>query len=127
MPYLGGNPGTRRTSGNTVAQGAAGSTPWPVVDDNDTFETQRGTLTPSTDTTITFSAEVRLIHIKNWSTTARLLVKDGTISSDVDSTAAIVGLAPTANIDNDGWFPIKTTTIHLRAAAANEYSVSGYR
>ncbi len=124
--YLGGTPGTKRGGSSVVGQGTPGADPWPVIDDNETFETLRGTLTTSTDTTITFSQEVRLVHVHNWSTSKRLLVKDGAISSDTDTTASMIGVAPTLDIDNDGWYPFKTTTIHLRAGGASEYSVEGY-
>lgn len=98
-----------------------------VRDDLDTFESDHRTLTASTDTTITFSAEVRMVRVVNWDTARRVLVKDAAIGTDTDSASARVGKAPAADVSNEKWFPIKTTTIHLRSAGASEVTVEGYR
>lgn len=92
-----------------------------------TFEAQHVTLVASTDTTITFSAAVRAVQVKNWDTSFRVLVKDGAIATDVDATASRVGKAPAADVNNSDWFPFATTTIHLRSANTSEVTIEGYR
>lgn len=97
-----------------------------VADDFTSFEAQHVTLVASTDTTITFAQEVRMVRIVNWDTSNRVLVKDGAISSDADATATRVGKAPAADVPGTRTLPFKTTTIHLRSAAGSEVSVEGF-
>jgi hypothetical protein len=97
-----------------------------VLDDYNSFEAQHVTLVPSTDTTITFAQPVRNIHIKNWDTSNRILVKDGAIASDSDATASRVGKSPTTDVPGADWFPFATLTIHLRSSSGSEVTVEGY-
>ena len=90
------------------------------------FETQHITLVASTDTTVTFDPPVVAIRVRNWDTTARVLVSLTAIASDVDATASRVGKAPAADIPNNSTFPVRTSVLHLRSAAAAEVSVEGY-
>lgn len=92
-----------------------------------TFEAQHVTLSASTDTTITFASAVRAVQVKNWDVANVVLVKNGAIATDVDASASRVGFAPAANIPNSDWFPIATTTIHIRSAGASICTIEGYR
>lgn len=78
------------------------------------------------DTTFTFTQSVRLIRISNWNTDTRVLVKDGPIDSNSDMTAARVGRATLFNKPGQMWFPLVTTSIHLRARLAGDVTVEGY-
>lgn len=97
-----------------------------VTDDNVGFEAQHTTLTAGTDTTITFAQPVRVVRLSNFDTTNRVLVKNGAITTNTDAAAARVGIAPTANVPGEDYFPYITTTIHLRSAGASEVTVVGF-
>lgn len=125
--YLFGTPGTPRGGGNVVQQGSASATEkWGVRDDYLYHEAQHVTLTPNTDTAISFAQEVELIFVTNWSTTGRVLAKFAVITSNTDASAARVGLAPASDIPNDKPFIRRTTSIHIRSAVAAEVTVEGY-
>lgn len=96
------------------------------VDDYDSFQAIQQTLVASTDTTFVFNVPVRAVRVSNWNISARVLVKDGAIISDVDTASARVGKAPTADVPNQIWFPFATSTIHLRSSVAAEVTVEGY-
>lgn len=98
----------------------------PVVDDCVDFEAVHLTLTGGTDTTVNFAQPVRIVRLVNWSTTQRILAKNGTITSDVDSTATRVGKAPATDVPGTRTLPFTTSSIHLRAAADAEVSVEGF-
>lgn len=130
MAHLGGHAGTRRGGTSAVSQGAPGLDPWLVEDTMEEMEVQHMTLTANADVPVTFAGgPVRLVHILNWSTTTRLLVKDSAIISNTDAGASRIGIAPANDICNDDWFPYKnpTATIHLRSGSTNEVTVIGYR
>jgi hypothetical protein len=90
------------------------------------FESQHATLTPSTDTTFTFTPPILAIRVRNWDIANRVLVSTATITSAVDATATRVGKAATADIPTISTFPVRTQTIHLRSAGASEVTVEGY-
>lgn len=90
------------------------------------FEAQHLTLAASTDTTVTFDPPVTAIRVRNWDTTARLLVSLSAITSDTDATASRVGKAPGSDMPNVSTFPVRTATVHLRSSAASEVTVEGY-
>lgn len=98
----------------------------PVKDDFTDFYADHRTLVASTDTTITFSSQVRMVKIINWDTSNRILVKNGPITSDTDSTASRVGKAPASDIPNDSYFPFVTSSIHIRSAATSEITIEAY-
>lgn len=108
-----------------VALGAGGG-PVSVVDDFTDFQVQHVTLVPSTDTTITFTGQVRFVQVHNWDTGNRLLVKNAAIASDTDAAAARIGRAPAAEVPSKLNLPYRTTSVHLRSAAASEVTVIGY-
>lgn len=91
----------------------------------DTFEADHRTLVASTDTTLTFTG-FRMIRVLNWDTANRVLVKDGAITSDSDSSATRVGKAPTDDVPSSRSIPINGTTIHVRSAATSEITVEAY-
>lgn len=97
-----------------------------VNDDFTSFEANHQVLVSSTDTTVTFAQAVRMIQVSNWDTANRILVKDGSITSDSDSTAARVGKAPAADIPGKSTFVFKTASIHLRSAVNSEVTVTAY-
>lgn len=90
------------------------------------FESSHQTLSANTDTTITFSASVRLVRVTNWDILNVILVKNGAISSNTDATASRVGIAALLNIPNSEVFPITTSSIHVRSAAASVVTVEGF-
>lgn len=90
------------------------------------FESTHMTLVAGADTTITFSQTVRLVRITNWDIVNRLLVKNGVITSNTDSSASRVGIAPALNVPNSEVFPILTASIHIRSASASEITVEGF-
>lgn len=97
-----------------------------VADDMTSFETFRQALVASTDTTITFTQPVRLIKVKNESLVSTVFVRDAAIASDTPANAEMVGVAAAANLPNTDWFPIKTTTIHLRSAGTPTVDITGF-
>lgn len=110
----------------SVSQGSAGTEEWLVRDDYTGFESFHQTLVLGTDTTITFSSQVRMVRVTNWDSTARILVKNGAITSNTDATASRVGRAPTPDVPNSEVFPITTNSIHIRSALASEVTVEGF-
>lgn len=108
---------------NTRADGKAAI---EVNDDMTSFEAQETTLTASTDTTITFAQTVRLVKVKNFSTSATVFVRDGAISSDTPTNSEKIGIAPATNVPAVEWFPFNTTTIHLRSAGTPDVVVTGF-
>lgn len=90
------------------------------------FESTHLTLTPSTDTTVTFDPPIIAIRVRNWDTARRILVSQTAIANDTDATASRVGKAPTTDIATISTFPVRTATIHLRSAGASEVTVEGY-
>lgn len=90
------------------------------------FETQHVTLSANTDTTITFSAAVRMVRVSNWDITNILLVKNGAISSNTDASASRIGVAAALNLPNGEVYPITTSTIHLRSASTNVVTIEGF-
>lgn len=117
------------TDGTDVAEINArtdGKVALEVADDMTSFEAFTQALVASTDTTITFSQTVRLIRVKNNSTTAVVYVRDGAISSDTPANAELVGLAAAANLPNTEYYPFVGTTIHLRSAGTPTVSVTGF-
>jgi hypothetical protein len=90
------------------------------------FESQHLTLTPSTDTTITFDPDIIAIRVRNWDTVNRVLISQEAITSDTDATATRVGKAATADIPTVTTIPVRTDTIHLRSAGASEVTIEGY-
>lgn len=115
-----------RAPGVLGAELGDAANPLVVADDYGSFEAQHVTLIASTDTTITFAQSVRLVRVSNWDTVNRVLVKDGAIASDGDTSAARVGKAPTADVPNSEVYPISTTTIHLRSVGSSEVTCEGF-
>lgn len=97
-----------------------------VNDDMTSFESFTQALVGSTDTTFTFSQTVRLIRIKNNSTSAVIYVRDGAIASDTPSNAELIGVAAAANLPNTEYYPFVGTTIHMRSAGTPTVSVTGF-
>lgn len=117
------------TDGTEVAEvnaRADGKNALEVADDMTSFEAFTQALSASTDTTITFSQTVRLIRVKNNSTSAVVYVRDGAISSDTPANAELVGVAAAANLPNTEYYPFVGTTIHLRSAGTPTVSVTGF-
>lgn len=90
------------------------------------FESNHLTLSASTDTTITFTQAVKFVRVTNWDVLNTILVKNGALTSNTDSTASRVGVAPAVNLSNNECFPITTTSIHIRSAAASVVTVEGF-
>lgn len=97
-----------------------------LIDDYDSVEAIKQNIEAHIDTTFVFSQTVRLVRITNWNPDTRILVKDSTITSDTDITAARVGRAASPKFPAQMWFPLVTNTIHLRARVESEVTVEGY-
>lgn len=96
-----------------------------IEDEFNNFEAQNVTLSANTDTTITFVQPVRLIRIKNFDTSNKILIKNSAITSNTDAGADYVGVAPATNVPLSDYFPYRTSTIHVRSAGASLISVIG--
>lgn len=97
-----------------------------VADDYTGQQNSHQTLVASTDTTINFSPSIRAYKVLNWDTSNPVLFSQNAIGSNTDSTAARVGVAPTANVPNSsGTIPLTTSAIHLRSAGASTVTVIG--
>ena len=69
---------------------------------------------------------MRLVRVKNESLTATVFVRDGAITSDTPTNAEMVGVAPAINLPTTEYYPLKTTTIHLRSAGTPTISATGF-
>lgn len=90
------------------------------------FQSTHVTLVASTDTIITFSTAVKFVRVTNWDILNLILVKNGAIATDTDSTCSRVGIAPILNLSNSESFPITTGSIHIRSAGASTVTVEGF-
>lgn len=117
---------TEITGSAEVNTRADGKIALEVSDDMTSFESFTQALVASTDTTITFAQSVRLIRVKNNSTTAVVYVRDGAIASDSPANAELVGVAAAANLPNTEYYPYVGTTIHLRSAGTPTISCTGF-
>lgn len=115
--------GTDTAEVNTRADGKVAL---EVADDMTSFESFTQALVASTDTTFTFAQSVRLIRVKNNSTSSVIYVRDGAISSDTPSNAELIGVAADTNLPNTEYYPFVGTTIHLRSAGTPTVSVTGF-
>lgn len=100
--------------------------PVHIIDDCESLEAIHQLLEANTDTTFTFTQTVRLVRISNWNISTRILVKDGSITSNTDISAARVGRAYKVDVPRQTWFPFVTNSIHLRSNLASEVTVEGY-
>lgn len=118
-------PGVATAANQVIAQNSLTSI--DAKQDYSNFESNHQTISASTDTTITFSQAVRMVRVTNWDIVNIVLVKNGSISTNSDSTASRVGIAPALNIPNSEIFPITTSSIHIRSAGSSEVTVEGFR